>query len=95
MTAVQTSIDTYHALRDAGDLGRCQREVLAVFQPGRDYSLQELVRLLGWPVNRITGRVFELREMGRLELAPKRPCPITGRIVAPIRLPLEVMPCAS
>lgn len=88
MTVAQTSIDTYHAIRDDGTLGKRQAEVLAAVQPGLDYSLQELVRLTGLGVNCIAGRCHELRSLGLLELAPTRPCPVTGRTVKPVRLPV-------
>lgn len=88
MTAVATSIETYHALKEEGALGKRQTEVLAAVQPGFDYSLQELVRLTGLPVNCITGRAMELRELGLLELAPTRPCSVTGRIIRPLRRPV-------
>ena len=82
-----TSIDTYHDLKADGTLGKRQAEVMAAVQPGIDYSLQELVRLTGLPVNVISGRAFELRDMGRLELAPARTCSVTGRTVHPVRRP--------
>ncbi len=40
----------------------------------------ELATRLGWAINRVTPRVFELRALGRVEQAEKRPCSITGRM---------------
>jgi hypothetical protein len=87
MTVAATSIETYHAIRDDGTLGKRQAEVLAAVQPGLDYSLQELCRLTGLPVNVVSGRCHELRELGRLELADVRPCSLTQRVIRPVRRP--------
>lgn len=87
MTAVSTSIETYHDIRDDGTLGKRQAEVLAAVQPGLDYSLQELCRLTGLPVNVVSGRCHELRELGRLEPADVRPCSLTQRSIRPVRRP--------
>jgi hypothetical protein len=87
MGVAQTSIETYHALRDDGTLGKRQAEVLAAVQPGLDYSLQELCRATGLAVNVVSARCHELREMGRLELADVRPCTLTQRAIRPVRRP--------
>lgn len=92
MAVAQTSIETYHDIRDDGTIGKRQAEVLAAVKPGRDYSLQELVKITGLPVNVISGRANELRHMGLLELADVRPCSITGRNVRPVKLPLVRAP---
>lgn len=87
-TAVaETSIDTYHALRRDGSLTRRQHALMAVIRPYRDYTLQELVKLAGLPVNVVGGRVLELKGSKHLEHAPKRACTVTGRTVQPVRLP--------
>jgi hypothetical protein len=83
----QTSIDTYHAIKKDGTVSARQAQILAVVYPGLDYSLQELVGLTGLPVNVVSGRCHELRTLGQLVLAEKRPCSITGRTVAPVALP--------
>jgi hypothetical protein len=87
MAVASTSIETYHDLKADGTLGKRQAEVMAAILPGLDYSLQELVRATGLPVNCITGRVAECRDMGLLENAQQRPCKVTGRVIRPIRRP--------
>jgi hypothetical protein len=84
----ETSIDAYHALQREGTLTKRQAQVMEQVQPGRDYSLQELVQLTGLPVNVISGRCNELRAAKRLELGPERKCSLTGRTIHPVRLPL-------
>lgn len=88
-TAVSdTSIKTYHAIKADGTLTLRQGQVMSVIYPGQDYTLQELVKLTGLPVNVISGRCNELRELERLELAPTRACSVTGRTVHPVKLPV-------
>jgi hypothetical protein len=83
----QTSIRTFHAITQDGTVSARQAQILAAMEHGQDYSLQELVALTGLPVNVISGRCFELRQMTKLELADKRPCFFSGRTVAPVKLP--------
>lgn len=87
MTVADTSIETYHAIKGDGTIGKRQAEVLAAVAPGLDYSLQELVLATGLPVNVISGRCNELRELGLLELGTTRPCSRTGRTIHPVRRP--------
>jgi hypothetical protein len=87
-TAVaSTSIANYHTIKRDGTVSARQAQILAAVQPGRDYTLQELVKLTGLPVNVVSGRCFELKDAGELVLAEKRACTVTGRLVAPVKLP--------
>ncbi len=90
MTAVTTSIETYHALRDEGTLTRQQKIIVDAIAVGRNFSLQELVKATGLPINTISGRCNDLRHLGVLELGPKRACGVTGRNIAPVRLASRV-----
>jgi hypothetical protein len=83
----QTSIRTFHAITQDGTVSARQAQILAAMAHGFDYSLQELVALTGLPVNVVSGRAHELRKLERLELADKRTCTVTGRTVAPVKLP--------
>lgn len=67
----------------APTLGSRQVLVLEVFErnPGRDLTNSEIARALDWSINRVTGRVKELREMQLLEESRKRRCGVTGRPV--------------
>jgi hypothetical protein len=87
MTAVSTSIETYHALRDDGTLSRQQKVIVDLMRPSRDYSLQELCQLTGLPVNVVSARCHALRGLGVLELGPTRACSVTKRSIHPVRLP--------
>lgn len=64
-------------------LGSRQILVMEVFErePERDFTNGELCQLLEWDINRITPRVFELREMKLLVESVKRKCGRTGREV--------------
>lgn len=84
-----TSIRTYRDIKKDGTLSARQRQIMAVVRPfPADYSLQELAKLTGLPINVVSGRVNELREdSGELERAPARACKITGRTIRPVRRP--------
>lgn len=84
-----TSIRAYRQAKKAGELEPRQRQILAVMAPyPADYSLQELVKLTGLPVNVVSGRVNELREvLCVVERGPARPCKITGKTIRPHRRP--------
>jgi len=91
-TQVQdTSIGTFRAMQSMGEFNRQQLIVLASVKPGRDYSLQELSKLTKLPINAVSGRVNELKRKGALEVGPKRPCCVTGSLIAPVRMPSEQM----
>lgn len=78
MTVQQTSLFAFKTILPK--LGERQREVLAVFEnnPYRNYTNMELSKELGWGINRITGRVKELRDDDVLEEKEKRLCSETG-----------------
>ena len=63
-------------------LGRRQRTVYGLLRryPG-GLSNMEIAHYLGWSVNRVTPRVFELRQKGLVVPGPRRPCTITGQTV--------------
>lgn len=89
-TQVQdTSIDCYHDLQREGHLSHQQMLILDVIQEGRDYTLQELVRLTGLGINAVSGRCNELRKLELLSLADRRKCSISTRTVWPVRLPTK------
>ncbi len=85
--AQDTSIDCYHAIHGEGMLSRQQSQIMGCIYAGRDYSLQELVKLTGMPVNVISGRCNELRTARRLEHGATRKCSVTGRNIHPVKLP--------
>lgn len=72
-------------------LTRRHKEVLSIFKRHDILAVtnNELARELGWPINTVTPRVFELREMKILIEAHKRPCTITKRKVIAWRLAPE------
>lgn len=82
-----TSIDCYHEIHNEGRLTRLQSQIMASINSGADYTLQELVRLTGLPVNTVSGRCNELRTAKRLEHGKTRACSVTGRKVHPVKLP--------
>lgn len=58
-------------------LGKKQKEVFDALRFFPDATNAEIAACMGWPVNRITPRVLELRKMGLILDAGKRTCKIT------------------
>lgn len=81
-----TSIEAYRELRYNGTLSKQQKRIINVFWPQENWSLQEVVKLTGLPINTVSGRCNELKKAGYLEEAPKRKCSITGRTIHPLRI---------
>lgn len=74
----QTSLEAFKSIRDI--LGLSQTFVLLVFEKNptiEDWTNLELARNLGWDINRVTGRVYELRQLGVLEESRQRTCNVT------------------
>jgi len=59
----ETSMESYQALTK-DDLGKRQCIVFEVLAAHPNRSNRELAELLNWPINTITPRIKELREMG-------------------------------
>jgi len=90
-TAVaQTSIDAFYG-RVYPKLAQSQNErVMKVIQPGRDYSLSELMALVpGIDKSSMSRVVNGLRAARRLQEAPARKCTVTGVTIIPSRLPVK------
>jgi len=62
MTATAARDASYHDFSNE-ELGRKQRAVLAFIAKYGPITSRQLSEMMGWPVNRITGRVKELRQM--------------------------------
>lgn len=76
-----TSVAAYYE-RVRPKLGEKQAAVIRTMRHSdKDWSNNELARSLGWPINTVTPRVKELREMGLVTLSRKRKCGITGLLV--------------
>jgi hypothetical protein len=90
----ETSIACYHN-RVVPKLAASQNSrVMAVIQPGKDYSLCELMKLTfdqncANPIDKSSmSRVVNgLRAANRLEPAPERKCSISGVTITPSKLP--------
>jgi len=81
MTTRTTSLNAYYG-EVLPNIGSRQQTVLELFISNneiKDYTNSEISEILGWGINRVTPRVFELRYQGLLEESQKRSCKITGR----------------
>lgn len=84
-----TSLFSYHG-EVQQKLGDKQASVMEVFEnAGRNITNSELAFLLGWTINTVTPRVYELRKMGKLEKDEYRKCGMTGRNVIAWKLKLN------
>ena len=75
-----TSLFAYHG-EIMQKMGNKQKEVMEMFyiSPEENMTNTELAEKLGWSINRVTPRVYELRIMSKLIEGEKRKCYITGR----------------
>jgi len=89
MSIQSTSLEVYFG-EVLPTLNERQGQVLNVFleNPAMDFTNMELSEELGWSINRVTPRVYELRGEGKhnpLQHNPvliesrRRPCRVTGR----------------
>lgn len=57
------------AYKSLDKIGAKQRRVLEVVEEFGPITNHKIAQMLGWEINRITGRVHELAEMGKIEVA--------------------------
>ena len=76
MAINDTSLWAY--ARATQNLGKKQKEVLDCLRYFPDATNAEISQKLGWPVNRITPRILELRKLELVIDAGKRRCRVTG-----------------
>ena len=63
------STASYKQLFDDGVISKRQAQVLAVLMDLGQATNRMIAKKLGWDINRVTGRVSELREKGLVEHA--------------------------
>ncbi len=76
MTVRDTSREAYADIQPLSDR---QAAVLGLLKRSEPLTNNEIADRLGWPINTVTPRVFELRARGEVREIGKRPCRITGR----------------
>lgn len=64
------------------ELGQLQQEVYDVIKSSGEITTQRIAEVTGRYVHSITGRVFELRDLGYVEFAGSVKSPATGRKVS-------------
>jgi hypothetical protein len=90
-----TSIAAWHNLQSK--LGYAQKQVLAAIRQYPNSTNNELADILDWPINRVTGRVNELRKTKPVPLVidgGKRRDKLTGNMahVWKVKPPIELPP---
>jgi hypothetical protein len=74
------------AKADALKLAGKQQKIYDTMYLRDDWTNTEIAEKLGWAINRIVGRVFELRQMGLVVESCKRICDVTGMVVTAWRV---------
>lgn len=74
------------------NLGAKQKQVLDALRFFPDATNAELAANLGWPVNRVTPRILELRKMELVFDAGRRRCKVTGSTAHAWRAKYPVLP---
>lgn len=80
-----TSRQAYAELNATGVTSAKQIEILNVMAYGRDYSLSELGKMTGMEKSSVSGRVHELKEMGKVVESRKRACKVTGKTITAVK----------
>ena len=76
MSYQYTSRQAYRDLKRVNDKQAQVFRVIELAQPASNY---DIAKHLSWPINRVTPRVLELRDMDFIELAHKARHPATNR----------------
>ena len=75
----ETSLAAYHD-EVKPTLTSRHSAVVAALKRYEDATNNELAQVLGWQINRVTPRIFELREMGAVVESQRRKDLFTGRL---------------
>lgn len=89
----QTQMDAWNDVRETADQARF-KVWCAIFESETGRTLFELVKKMGWPVNRISGRVTELKAAGHIyDTGERRVNPESGKngIVYKTKKPSEAV----
>ena len=92
MGSADTSLWAY--AQATQDLGAKQKEVIDALRFFPDATNAEIAARLGWPVNRITPRMLELRTMELVLEAGRRRCKVTGSMAHAWKAKHPVLPPA-
>ena len=58
----EKSVDSYHQLLESGTISKRQAQVYEAIMTLEKCTNRQIAQALGWDINRVTGRVSELRE---------------------------------
>jgi transcription initiation factor IIE alpha subunit len=75
------SVDSYHKLLESGVLSKRQAQVYHAIMTLGQCTNRHIARALSWDINRVTGRVTELRNKKVVEYAGDYKDPETDRTV--------------
>ncbi len=75
----ETSLEAYMKLKDSGDLGEQQKQVLEYYKKLGPITRRELVKQSGMMYNAVCGRTNELLDKNLLEVKGKKKNSDTGK----------------
>lgn len=78
MTTQQTSLDAYYGL-SRRNIGDRQAQVLSQLRALEEATNTMLSRRTGIPINAVTPRIWELRQMGLVIESRRSICPVTKK----------------
>jgi|TARA_R110000823_G_scaffold42583_6_gene111458 DNA-binding MarR family transcriptional regulator len=65
----EKSVDSYHELLESGTISKRQAQVYEAIMTLEKCTNRQIAKALSWDINRVTGRVTELREKHVVEYA--------------------------
>lgn len=77
----EKSVDSYHQLLESGTISKRQAQVYEAIMTLEKCTNRQIAKALSWDINRVTGRVTELREKHVVIYAGDYKDPETNRTV--------------
>ena len=65
----QSQVDSYTELKESGTLSRRQDQIYKALKEQGMATNRMIAKHLGWDINRVTGRVTELVNLGKIDTA--------------------------
>jgi predicted ArsR family transcriptional regulator len=77
----------YQEIVEDGTVGKQAQKILNLLLYSRPLSLREIKERTEIEINAVSGRVNDLKNMGKVVECEKRKCSISGRLITPVSTP--------
>ena len=77
----------YYEIVEDGTVGRQAQKILDLLFKSSPLSLREIKEKTEIEINAVSGRVNDLKHMGKVIECNKRKCSISGRMITPVSTP--------